>query len=141
MSHYKTKQALITHLLNNLPSGVTSDDVAFENREFNPKGKNLWLSAYYMPATTEAMNKSNSSSNEDRGWLQVSVFVKLNSANFDNSLLYVIDHIKTAFKYNTILVYNGQSVATLDSNITVSNESEGFHQRNITIDFLTFSEK
>ncbi|MCP3675991.1 MAG: hypothetical protein GY829_16205, partial [Gammaproteobacteria bacterium] len=79
MSQLNTKQAFISHLINNLPTGVTVDDVAFENKKFKPKNKDLWLAAYYIPATSDMMGKSATDRDEERGLYQVSVFVPLNS--------------------------------------------------------------
>ena len=55
MSYLKTKQACITHLVNNLPSGVTDTDIAFENKKFNPANKPLWLAAYFIPTWATRM--------------------------------------------------------------------------------------
>ncbi len=141
MSYLNTRQALFKQLLDNLPSGLNSDDVAFENGEFDPESKSLWLAVYFMPATTESTSKSAESSDEDRGVLQVSVFARLNGDSFDNAQLAVVDEIRTIFKHNTVMVYNGQKVQTVDSTFSVGSESEAWFQRNISINYLTFSNK
>lgn len=139
MSYYNTKQAFITHLLSNLPTGLTSNDVAFENNKLDPKNKPLWLAVYFIPASTEMMGKSSGDLDEQRGIFQVSVFVSLNGGDFDNDQLIVIDEIITAFKYNTNLVYNTQTVDILESTVNTGSESEAFYQRDISINYLTFS--
>jgi len=141
MSQLNTKQAFISHLINNLPTGVTVNDVAFENKKFNPKGKGLWLAAYYIPATSDMMGKSTTDRDEERGLYQVSVFVPLNSDNYDNVQLQAIDELKSAFSYNTELVYNDQIVSVLDSETNAGVESESWFQRDLTINFLTFTNR
>lgn len=141
MSQLDTKQAFISHLLNNLPSGVSVSDVAFENKKFNPKNKSLWLAAYYIPATSEMMGKSTSDKDEERGLYQVSVFVPLNSNNCDNTQLQAIDELKAAFRYNTQIVYNDQTISILSSETNAGVESEAWLQRDLTINFLTFTNR
>lgn len=139
MSYLKTKKAFTTYLLANLPTGLTDKDVAFENRKFNPANKSLWLAAYFIPATTEMMGKSLTDSDEQRGIFQISVFVALNNKKFDNTQLAAIDELISAFKYNTKLVYNTQTVDILESTVNTGSESEAWYQRDISINYLTFS--
>lgn len=141
MSQLNTKQAFISHLLSNLPSGVSVSDVAFENKKFNPKNKGLWLAAYYIPATSEMMGKSDNDRDEERGLYQISVFVPLNSASYDNAQLQAIDELKASFRYNTQLVYNDQTVSILSSETNAGVESEAWFQRDLTINFLTFTNR
>jgi len=141
MSQLDTKQAFLSHLLDNLPAGVTSGDVAFENKRFDPSGKDLWLAAYYIPATSDMMGKSANDADEDRGLYQVSVFVPLNSEGYDKVQLQAIDELKSAFRYNTELVYNDQVVSVLDSETNAGVESESWFQRDLTINFLTFTNR
>ena len=137
MSHFDTKQAFI----NQLSTIVNLSDVAFENNNFNPTGKSLWYAAYYLPATTEATGKTLLSSDEQRGVFQVSVFCSANSPTYDNDQLQAIDNVLTAFRYNQQLVYNNQTVSTLDSNVNSGTESESWFKRDISINYLTFSTK
>jgi hypothetical protein len=139
MSYFQTKRAMTTHLLNNLPSGLTSDDVAFENYKFNPANKPLWLAVYFIPASTESMGKTAGSGDEQRGIFQISVFVALNSNDFDKAQLEAIDELISAFKYNTQMVYTTQTVQSLESTVNTGSESEAWYQRDISINYLTFS--
>ena len=141
MSYLNTKQAMITHLLNNLPTGLTSDDVAFENYKFNPANKDLWLAVYFIPASTEMMGKSDTDKDEQRGIFQISVFVALNSKNFDTLQLTAIDELIKAFKYNTNMVYTTQTVTALESTVNTGSESEAWYQRDISTNYLTFTSR
>lgn len=136
MSYLDTKQALIQQLLT---ASISASDIAFENKNFDPSSKPIWYSAYFIPATTEMMGKTQTSSDEQRGIFQVSVFVKLNSTTFDNAQLTAIDNVLSVFKYNAKTVYNTQTVSILDSTVNNGIETESWFQRDISINYLTFS--
>ena len=138
MSYLKTKQALIQQLLT---ASITADDIAFENKTFDPKNKSLWYAAYFIPATTDMMGKTATSSDEQRGIFQVSIFIPLNQGTFDNAQLVAVDSILSVFKYNTETVYNSQKVTILESTVNNGIETESWFQRDISVNYLTFSER
>ena len=138
MSYLDTKQALITQLVNNLPSGLTTADLAFENHKFNPANKKLWLACYFIPVSTEMMGKSSTDRDETRGVFQVSVFVAINDNEFDNKQLQAIDEIVSSFKYNTQMPFGGQIVQALESTVNNGSESESWYQRDVSINYLAF---
>jgi len=139
MSYYNTKQALITQLLGASIPNITSNDIAFENKDFDPKNKSLWLAVYFIPATTDMMGKTSTSSDEQRGVFQVSVFVSLNNNDYDNTQLQTIDAILSAFQYNSQTVYNTQTVDILESTANNGTENESWFKRDISINYLTYS--
>ena len=141
MSQLDTKQAFLSQLINNLPTGLTTADVAFENKKFNPANRDLWLAAYYIPATSDPLGKTSADFDDERGFYQVSVFVSLNSDDYDNRQLEAIDQIKSAFRYNTELVYNDQVVYVTSAETNAGVESEAWFQRDLTINFLTFTQR
>jgi hypothetical protein len=141
MSYFNTKQALITQLLGASIPNITSDDIAFENKDFDPKNKSLWLACYFIPATSDMLGKSATSSNEDRGVWQVSVFVALNNNDYDNVQLQAVDSILSAFQYNSSTVYNTQKVDILESTVNNGTENESWFKRDISISYLTFSSR
>jgi hypothetical protein len=139
MSYFKTKQALITQLLGASIPNITSSDIAFENKDFDPANKSLWLACYFIPATTDSMGKTSASSDEQRGVFQVSVFTSLNNNDYDNAQLQTIDSILSAFQYNSSTVYNNQKVDILESTVNNGTENESWFKRDISINYLTFS--
>ena len=139
MSYYDTKQALITQLVGASIAGITSADIAFENKDFDPSGKSIWLSCYFIPATSEMMGKTSTSGNEDRGIFQVSVFVALNNNDYDNAQLQAVDSILSSFQYNSSTVYNGQKVSILSATVNNGTENESWFKRDVSINYLTFS--
>lgn len=137
MSYLDTKQALAQKLID--AAVLPNSSIAFENKKFSPGKKTKWLACYFIPATEETTGKTVSSSDEQRGIFQVSVFVKKNSTNFDNDQLQLIDDIKAAFTYNDKAVYNGQQVDILESTVNNGFETDAWFQRDISINYLTFS--
>ena len=137
MSYLKVKKALLTKLL----TAVSVNDLALENKKFDPSNKSLWYAAYFLPTSTDSMGKTSASSDEQRGIFQVSVFIDINRFDYDYSQLQAIDNILAAFTYNTSLVYNGQKVDILNSDVNSGSESEAWYQRDISINYLTFSER
>ena len=141
MSYLDTRQALMTQLSNaNIPD-VSIEDIAIEGEFFDPSGKNLWLAAYFIPASSEIMGKTPESGNDDRGTFQVSVFVPLNSGAYDTRQLQTIDSVLSAFQYNSSTVYNGKTVQILESSVNNGLENESWFKRDISINYLTFSNR
>lgn len=141
MSYLDTKQALLTKLLSTSITGITGQDIAFENKNFDPKNKPLWLAAYFIPATSEMMGKTTSDRDEQRGIFQVSVFVALDSLGYDNAQLLAVDEVLSGFRYNSSVVYNTQKVDILESNVTSGGENESWFKRDISINYLTFTNR
>ena len=141
MSYLDTKQALITQLLATQITGSTGQDIAFENKNFNPANKSLWLACYFIPATSDMMGKTTTDKDEQRGIFQVSVFVSLNNKQYDDAQLAAVDEVLSGFRYNTSVVYNGQQVDILESSVTSGGENESWFKRDISINYLTFSNR
>ena len=137
MSYLKTKQAF----LQQLRTVVDVDDVAFEDNKFDTANKSLWFAAYFLPVSTDIMGKTSASSDEQRGIFQVSVFVPINGFDSSNTQLQAVDDVLSGFLYNTSIVYNGQKVDILSSTVNSGTESESWFQRDISINYLTFSER
>ena len=136
MSYLDTKQALIQQLLT---VGIADTEIAFENKKFNPANKSFWLAAYFIPATTDILGKTIASGDEQRGIFQVSVFVDLDDPDFDNLQLTTIDTILSSFQFGTSTVYNNQRVDILSSTVNNGTENESWFQRDVSINYLTFS--
>jgi len=141
MSYLDTKQALITQFLSATITDLTADDIAYQNKFFDPSGKALWVSLSFIPATSEMMGKTTTDKNEDRGIFQVSVFVSLDNLDYDNVQLQAIDEVLTGFQYNSFTVYNEQQVDILNSTVNQGRESDTWFQRDISINYLTFSNR
>jgi hypothetical protein len=137
LSYLDTQRALIQQL----QTVVDTNDVAYESNDFDPKNKSLWYAAYFLPASTEIMGKTPASSDEQRGIFQVSVFVPINDGSYNATQLQAIDAVLSGFLYNTSIVYNSQKVDVLSSDVNSGSESEAWYRIDISINYLTYSER
>ena len=137
MSYYDTRQALLTTLLD--AAIVPDADIAFENDEFDPTGKDIWLAVYFLPVNSGIMGKTNESKSEQRGVFQISVFVRKNSDNYDSEQLLKIDSILSTFSYGTAALYSGQTVDILDAALTNGRYDNAWFVRDVSIDYLAFA--
>ena len=142
MSTLDTFSALTTRLVATTIPGInTATDIAYPNDSFDPTGKSQWLACYFQPATSEMLGKSSTSSDDDRGFFQVSVFTKRDPGGSIGGSLAIVDAIKDSFVYNTSLTYNNQNVDILDSVPQQAREVDGWYQQDISINYLTFSQR
>jgi len=139
MSYLKTRNALITKLLGATITNITTSDIAYDNRDFDPTGKNYWLSAYLVPADSQPLGKSIDDPNSDTGFFQVSVYVK--TGNYDVAQLEIIDSVLSEFKNSSVATYQDQDVCILNSTVNQGALSGGWWKRDITINYLTQSNR
>ena len=137
MSYLDTKQALVQQLL----TVAEDDEIAFENNKYDPAGRSFWFAAFFRPSTTESTGKTTTSADQQFGFFQVSVFVSRDDGQYDNLQLEKVDLILSAFKNTTRLSYNGQIVDILETEVNEGRSNEGWFQRDMTINYLTFSER
>lgn len=137
MSYLDTRQALIQKLINTSITGITSNDISYENSDFNPKGKSKFIAGYFIPATSETTGKEIAAIQEKRGIFQVSVYVKLNGGNYDITQLQIVDDILSGFVYGSEAVYNGQTISILESAVNSGSENESWFKRDVSINYLT----
>jgi len=141
MSKFNIKRAFLAHLLSNLPTGITVNDIAFDNRKFEPANKKAWLAVYFLGGGSDPLGKTNQDFNDERGFFQISVFIELNADNFDDTQIQIIDQLEAAFSYNTELVYNDQKVYIESIETTAGTESEAWFQRELTFNYFSLSER
>lgn len=139
MSYLNTKLALIQKLQAASITDISADDIAWENNDFDPSGKDAYIAAYFIPATSESMGKTVDSCDQQEGIFQVSVFVRLDGGEYDNKQLQIVDDITAEFQYSTSSVYNGQAVQILESNLNAGSENESWFKRDLSINYITYS--
>ena len=141
MSYLNTRQALITQFLAATVTGLNVADIATDNEFFDPTDKSLWVMLTVIPASSNAMGKATTDKNEDRGILQVSVFIPVNFK--DRSILSAtaVDEIRSGFQFNSYTVYNEQQVSIQDINVNQGRVTESWFQTDISINYLTFSNR
>lgn len=141
MSYLNTKLALIQKLQNATITGITADDIAWENNNFDPSGKSQYIACYFIPAVTESLGKTLASSDQQEGIFQISVFISLDGGEYDHNQLQIVDDVLSEFQYSTSSVYNGQTVEILESTLNAGSENESWFKRDLSINYLTFSER
>ena len=62
-------------------------------------------------------------------------------SSYDNAQLTAVDEILRGFQYNSSTVYNSQRVDILESTVTRGRENESWFRRDISINYLTFSNR
>jgi hypothetical protein len=141
MSYLDTRQALVTQFLAASVTGLTVGDIDSGLGFFDPKNKSLWVALTVIPASSEAMAKTTVDKNEDRGIFQVSVFIPVSIKDRAIVAATAVDEIRTGFQYNSSTVYNGQQVDILDITVNQGRVTEAWFQTDISINYLTFSNR
>jgi hypothetical protein len=137
MSYLNTKHALVTQLL----TVVNQSDVDLGNKNFDPQGKESWYAVYLNSSTSESTGKTLDSSEQRFGFFQVSVFTSQNMSNWDNLLLEKVDLVQSAFKNTSSVSYGGQVVDILETDVTDPRKDDSWYRKDMTINYLTFSER
>jgi hypothetical protein len=140
MSYLNTRQALVTQFLATTVTGLTVADIGYDSF-FKPANKLLWVMLTVIPASSNAMGKGSADTNEDRGTFQVSVFIPIKTKDKDIVSATTVDQIRAGFQFNTATVYNGQQVSIQDINVNQGRVTEAWFQTDISINYLTFSNR
>lgn len=133
MSQLQIRNTLLTQVVATL-TPLVGDNIAFENRDFDTTGVDAWCSTHFNPATSESCGKSSVSSDEERGFMQVSVFVKLNADDYDNQQLTIIDELKKDFYFGVTIGNVDVHEVTLNNGFIV----DAYYKRDITINYSSF---
>lgn len=133
MSQLTIRNDLFTGAVNVL-TPLVGDNIAFENKDFDPEDLTAWCSLHFVPATSDSMGKGVLSSDDERGFMQVSIYVKSNSKDYDNEQLAIIDELKTAF-YNGAIMGN-----TVIQEVTTNNgyTVESWFKKDMTINYTSY---
>lgn len=135
MSDLNIRRALASTLVN---AGIPLDRIAFENTSFDPKGKDYYVAFYFFPAEDVAMGKLQGDNVDQNGFVQVSVFVKMNLGDYGTLYYQTIDTLKGAFSSGLETSYNGQVVEIQDLTNINPTESESWYQGGLTINYQAF---
>lgn len=131
--------ALIQRLTTSSISYIGLDDIAYDNSDFDPSGKDAWISTNFI-----FVERSNSSktllSAEDTGLFQVDAFVPINDET-DNTKRYnkraieIVSDLLDAFPQFDTLSFNGTKVEIEESTFAAPLISESWYQIPVTINF------
>ena len=136
MSQLSIRDALLSQSITTLTPLIGSN-LVYENKNFNPEGLDAWASFHFVPATSETMGKTASSSDDERGFIQLSIYIKANALTFDNQQLSIIDSIKKDFYYGAIIGETSILEVTLNNGYTV----ESWFKRDLTINYTSYQSR
>lgn len=121
--------------------GITQDAIAYENEAFNPEGFDKWLYVYVLPAESISLGQGSNSSDEERGILQISVYIKQNLPNMDLGQWTTIDDILDVYKRNSESTYVGTKVTFEDHSVSSGRADGSFFVRDISINYFSYVER
>jgi len=135
MSHIDIRNELSTAL-----ASAVSVPIAYENYKFDSNHNEAFVAQLFLPQTSEGMGKTFSSSDDERGAFQVSVFVQVNALDGSNQPIYdtlqleIIGDIKTVFYTNAFIgeVY-------IDSvEVGAGSIENGWYKRDATVNWISY---
>ena len=138
-----TYQALVGRLTdaigNSEIANINLTDVAYENMEYDPSGKDAWLAVDYMPASIDSLAKDRF--DEENGLFQISAYVPLNDFTDDVSrgvlrLIQLTQDIQNIFYNNAVATSGSVNVYIQDSTLTPAASSESWMSKIITINYV-----
>ncbi len=135
-----TYDTLVNHLLSLSLTGISNDDIAWDNSDFDPSGKTAWLDTFYVPAVIDITSKT-SAGQLQSGFFQVSAYVPANDATggvkqYARRQMQIMGEVLAGFATNTQTSYNNVTVSILDSNVQPARKSGGWYVRDITINYI-----
>ena len=136
MSQLQIRNDLLSQAITTL-TPLVGDNIAYENKKFDPTGLSAWASFHFVPATSESMGKSRASSDDERGFIQLSIYVKANAPDYDNQLLSIVDSVKTDFYYGVIIGSTNVLEVTTNNGFTV----ESWFKKDITINYSSYQSR
>ena len=78
MGQLSIRDALLGQAITTLTPLIGSN-LVYENKDFDPRSLDAWASFHFVPATSETMGKTAASSDDERGFIQLSIYTKTNA--------------------------------------------------------------
>jgi len=136
MSQLAIRNSLLTQVIATVNARLGLQ-LAYENKDFDTNGLGAWCSFHFNPATSESMGKTLTFVDDERGFIQVSVYVKLNAPDYDNQQLTIIDELKKDFYYGVTLDNVNILEVTLNNGFIV----QSYYKRDLTINYTSFQDR
>lgn len=134
MSHLDIRNSLQSKLATTLAPFVGAN-IAYENKDFNSEGLNSYCGIMFRSPVSDSCGKTKLSSDDEIGFIQVSVFVRLNADDYDNFQYAVIAGVKQDF-------YFGATVDNVNIHeVTLSGDGrivDAWYVRDLTINWSSF---
>lgn len=136
MSHLRIKNDVLEQLISVI--GVANlgytIGIANENGDFDPNQYEIWVQPYYIPTTSESLGKGYRSLDDERGFYQVSIYVKQDNLTMYNKQLELIDVIRGSMWNGS--VYGCTQIA--ESTLNNGRPSDGWFVRDLTLNLISY---
>ena len=136
MSQLQIRNTLLTEIVATL-SPLVGNNIAYENKDFDTTGVDTWCSTHFNPAASDSCGKSSASSDDEIGFMQVSVFVRLNADDYDNEQYTIIDELKKVFYFGVKVGDVSIHEVTLNNGIIV----DAWYKKDLTINYSSFQSR
>ena len=133
--------ALITRLTSSTITYVDPlTDISFDNSDFNPKGKEAWLSCDFIPVERFTATKDQTGMT-DTGFFQVTIYVPLNDKTggikqYNMRALEVMESLLSAFADNTTLTFINTNLFICGAEFAAPLISESWYSVPLTINYM-----
>ena len=108
-------------------------DIAWENALFDPIGRELWASVFYVPNTPEGRTIGFEGADDLNGFVQIDLNVAPNTG--DAALMAWEEKARIFFHAGRTFTHGGQSVLVLSCGMSQGQIVENFYRKSITIGF------
>lgn len=112
---------------------MDAGSIAWENREFDPKGKNPWASVFYAPNTPQARTIGPRGYDQQSGFIQIDFNVAPDEG--EKILLDWEEKARIYFHGGRFFTSNGQSVLVISSGMSEGRHVENFYRKSLTVTF------
>lgn len=118
--------------IENLPT-ITSNDISWDNDNFDPQGKKLWASVFYVPNIPEGRTVGPRGIDEITGFMQIDF--NLPPADGKGVCLAWEHKARIFFHPGRVFTHDGQSVLIISTGMGQGRIIERSYRRSLTISF------
>lgn len=112
---------------------LPEDSIGWENRAFNPAGKDPWVSVFYVPNTPEGRTVGQGGQDQITGFIQIDFNIAPDQG--EGPLIDWEDKARLYFHPGRSFIYSGQSVLVISSGMSQGRHVENFYRKSITVSF------
>lgn len=112
---------------------LSADAVGWENRSFDPAGKDPWASVFYRPNIPEGRTIGQSGFDQITGFMQIDFNIAPGQG--EKPLIDWEEKARIYFHPGRFFVNEGQSVLVISSGMSQGRHVENFYRKSITVSF------
>lgn len=118
--------------VDNLPT-LPEDSIGWENRTFDPSGKDPWASVFYRPNLPEGRTIGQGGYDQITGFIQIDLNIAPGQG--EKPLIDWEEKARIYFHPGRFFVNGGQSVLVVSSGMSEGRHVENFYRKSITVSF------